>query len=197
MEGQAMPENPKSGDKLYTAFNGKLKVVTFVREEYAPQMGNIPAESRLSYLCKDSDDKRFNCSPDMYCRTELEAWQKYYKECTEAIGPAKQHLEEAERQLNFVAQETEKAALKVHLALKPKKLMVIVGDDYGPKYYGPFDQPKDVEAWIGKNLEWNLSLGLEGDRVTMRYLDGTKPRPPVAIRQIGLEFEPTIVRDGH
>jgi hypothetical protein len=196
-----MPEHPKKGDKLYTAFNGKLEVVTFIGltpNGRAYEMENpVTAEKPFQFFA----ERRFQCAPEMYCRTELEAWQRCYKECTDAIEPAKKAVEDAEDYLENVDEEANKAAMNIMrltpLAPAPDRFLVIVGDDYGRDYYGPFDALNSVEAWIKGNLRGaTANLAMKGEQVEIAWI-GAVPRESVEVCKVGFKFKPTIVRDGH
>ena len=110
---------PNKGDKLYVVWNGKLETVTFIRDEHAPQMENIPAEAGLAYVCEypkgrnPDERRRFVCSPDMYQTTELEAWTRYYGHCKDGITAALKGQEEAERHVEYVKAETHKAFMEM------------------------------------------------------------------------------------
>lgn len=193
-----MPE-PKKGDKLYTAFNGKLEVVTF--------FGLTPNGRAYEMLkpARESDDpitgyvdRRFQCAPEMYFRTELAAWEKYYKDCVEAMEPARKGVLEAEDHFRFVQDQVAAAAMKImHLKPIPDRFVLIVGDDYGQDHYGPFETLTAVEDWIKKNLRGaTASLSLQDGRVNIAW-NGASPRESVEVRKLGFEFRQTIVRDGH
>jgi hypothetical protein len=193
---------PNKGDKMYTAFGGKLEVVAF--HDMTPTGAYVMLKP-----AKDSDDpitgqadRRFQCSPEMYCRTELEAWQRYYKECVDEIEPAKKAMLEAEARLRFVQDQGNVAAMKI-MHLSPgglpgsERFLLVVGDDYGKDYYGPFDDLEGVKTWIKNNLRGaTASLTMHGDRVQVVW-DLAAPRESVEVCKVGFKFKPTIVRDGH
>jgi len=108
---------PNTGDKLHLVWNGGLETVTFLWEERNVPIPNLPAEGGLSYLCEQSDGKsgkrRFLCAPDMYVTTELEAWRRYRGQCQDAITAALKGLEEAEKHVEYVKDQTHKANMEI------------------------------------------------------------------------------------
>jgi len=88
------------------------------------------------------------------------------------------------------------------------KYIVIVGDDYGHEYYGPFDGIGKVELWLeqtfGRGVVINERAGqLRGDRwdiiweadAEFRLFDGE--RASISIRRLERDMQGMIVRDGH
>jgi hypothetical protein len=106
---------PKKGDKLYRVWNGNLETAVFISVMY-----NGEHKDKMKYpsFCchksgqpapKGGDGYVFICSPEMYMRTELEAWMRYEKECCEAETSCGKAVEEAEKQLDYVRNEEAKA----------------------------------------------------------------------------------------
>lgn len=78
------------GDKLYSYWNGQLRVVTFLEESLAAPECGTP-----TYLCREPDGRRFRCSREMYCKTEAEALARYLDQCRESLAGTRRTLEAA------------------------------------------------------------------------------------------------------
>lgn len=84
------PGTLQRGDKLYSAFNGKLEVVTFLEEGLADPECTINA-----WLIRHANGQKARCSMDMYFRTEREAWEDYLRDWTQAIPGLRKTVNEA------------------------------------------------------------------------------------------------------
>jgi len=98
----------KRGDKLYRVFNGALETVTFV-EERAVEMPFVTGACEYVFTCKKYGGAKFDCSMDMYEKTEMEAWTRYLRECDEAEPGCTKAIRDAEAALDYLSHEQAKA----------------------------------------------------------------------------------------
>ncbi len=78
----------KQGDRLYGVNweSGDLYIMIFVREEIAP------GASLPTYILKDENHRRSQCSTDMYHRTPKEAYAKYIADIEFCLPDLKQQI---------------------------------------------------------------------------------------------------------
>jgi len=79
---------PKAGDKLYDCFNGKLTVVTFIKEEIA-EGASVP-----TYILKDKDGRKFSCAREMYVSSEIEAYERYLQQADLGVIQIRKHIQD-------------------------------------------------------------------------------------------------------
>lgn len=88
------------GDTVYTISNGQLEKATFV-EETIVEGASLPSWLLISHR----DRRRFRCSTTMYVDTEQKAWERYLRQCKEALPACQIALREAKSGLQYVRSE--------------------------------------------------------------------------------------------
>lgn len=83
---------PKNGQYVYTAWNGKLEKVTFLEQSLAGPECTIE-----TWLCVDSDGRRFRCSTTMYLPSAKAAMQRHAEQVREALPRMRKAAEESAR----------------------------------------------------------------------------------------------------
>lgn len=99
---------PNKFDKMYQVSGGDnpiLETVIFLEESLAD-----PSCTVTTYLMRDSNGRKFRCSKDYYYETPKQAWEKHLKDCLEAYEPTYRQLEEAQKQLDWLNNETKRVA---------------------------------------------------------------------------------------
>lgn len=99
---------PNKFDKMYQVSGGDnptLETVIFLEESLSD-----PSCTKTTYLMRDSNGRKFRCSKDYYYETPKQAWEKHLKDCREAYEPTYRQLEEAQKQLDWLNEETKRVA---------------------------------------------------------------------------------------
>lgn len=101
---------PQCGDKMYSAFCGKLRVVQFVREEIAPG-ATLP-----TYIMREGEfpnREHFRCPTDMYVETEQEAWEIYLRDCENVLPSIIEQAKKAQDAVEHCKSEIEKTKARI------------------------------------------------------------------------------------
>ena len=88
------------GDTVYNVSNGQLETAAFVEESI------VEGASKPTWLLiSHRDRRRIRCSTKMYVDTEQKAWERYLRECKEALPNANKSVQEARAHLSHVRSE--------------------------------------------------------------------------------------------